>query len=98
MLHKCYNGLILPSFAKPLDNNQVGTKLMAQSRTAKLLLCGKKLNSFHRFPDSFWVWMNLWSSDEQKIVPAPVRLMDDLPNDIITDFSIDRGINKRQLR
>lgn len=93
IFHSCYDGFSFPSFASPLRGNQFGTKVMAQSRSAKAFLSDKKLHAYTVYGGGLdgFVWMNLASFDGREIKARPVRLHEDAPESLLADLRCRRS-------
>ena len=86
--HKCYDGLRFPSFVKPLESNQFGTKVMAQSRTAERFLSDKRLHAYTYYAGGLdgFVWMNLQTFDGKSIKARPVQLLKNISDKLVFDL------------
>ena len=94
-LHKCYTGLVITRFLKPLGDGNWGTKQMAQGRGAKALLGGKTLWRFTKYGrGDGWIWINLEDDfGALRAVPAYQRAPLDprlfVPNSFLQKWSGD---------
>ena len=66
---------------------------MAQGRSAESFLADKPLHSYTYYGsgDDSWVWINLAIYDGRDIKTRPVKLHDDLPEELVTDLHKKRS-------
>ena len=83
LLHPCYDGLWFPDYVKPYNwgGRTFGTKIMAQSRSAKAILEKHDVHAYTVFKQGGeeWVWMNLAKIDGTGFKPVPVFPVKSLP-------------------
>ena len=89
IFHSCYDGLVFPPFARPYGWHKpkfyksFGTKVMAQSRTAKATLINCPVHSYTIFNSGKenWVWMNLKNAVTARHQTVPILPLGNLPKD-----------------
>ena len=83
LLHPCYDGLWFPDYVKPYNwgGRTFGTKIMAQSRSAKAILEKHDVHTYTVFKQGGeeWVWMNLAKIDGAGFKAVPVFPVRSLP-------------------
>ena len=70
-MHQLYEGLIFPPGVRPVSD--LGTKIMAQGRSARAILSGQDVGTVHSWGDG-WVWIVLATENgETRIVPIKLE-------------------------
>ena len=72
-----YDGLQFPNFVCPINRKSIGTKIMAQSVSARTLLNGEGVYSYTGYEDAEHgiIWMNLQDYGGHEIRAVPVQFV-----------------------
>jgi len=72
-----YDGLQFPNFVRPINRKGFGTKIMAQSVSARKLLYGEGVYSYTSYEDAEHgiIWMNLQDYGGHEIRAVPVQFV-----------------------